>query len=163
MAPASVLNTIEDPAVSGGLSPDVVAALEEVQYNRGFEDGAESMRNELEGHARNIERQAFEDMKGAAETFFQRLIKIVPESGVVEYRLGWDSTTGVPATLAIISRKHEAKLRDIQDVESACELDMIRDFDYDCFFWVITDEKLDKGLIHHDFPFLRMKTDNVHV
>jgi hypothetical protein len=42
-----------------------------------------------------------------------------------------------------------------QELSSACELEIIRQFDYDCFFWVITDEKLDRWQINHDFPLYR--------
>lgn len=144
------------------LSPAVVAALEEVQYNRGFEDGMESMLDEIEGRVYSIERQEYEVMRRAAEIFFQQLIKVVPESGIVEHRLGRDAKTGNPATLTIISREYDTKMSVIQELSSECELDMIRQFDYDCFFWVITDEKLDKWLINRDFPFVRTKADNVH-
>jgi hypothetical protein len=145
------------------LSPAVVAALEEVQYNRGFEDGMENMLDEIEGYAHSIERQEFEEMRRAAEIFFQQLIKVVPESGIVEHRLGRDTSTGNPATLTIISREHESKMSVIQELSSVCGLSLIRQFDYDCFFWVITDEKMDRWLINHDFPFVRTRTENVHV
>jgi len=145
------------------LSPSVVTALEEVQYNRGLEDGMEIMLDELEGHVHSIERREFEEMRRAAEIFFQQLIKVVPESGIVEHRIGRDTETGNPATLTIISRKYDGKMSKIQELSSACELDMIKTFDYDCFFWVITDEKLDRWLISRDFPFIRAKADNVHV
>jgi hypothetical protein len=159
----AIATTGKTVGASQYLSPDVVKALEEVHYNRGFEDGMESMLDELEGRVHSIERREFEEMRRAAEIFFQQLIKVVPESGIVEHRLGWDTGTGNPATLTIISHEHDTELAAIQELSSACELEMIRQFDYDCFFWVITDEKLDRWQINHDFPFVRTKTDNVIV
>jgi len=98
-----------------------------------------------------------EAMRFAAEFFFQRLTTVIPESGIIEHRLGWDTSTGNPTTLTIIPRKYEIKLSDIEDLAANSELDMLKQFNYNCSFWVITDESLDRFLINHDFPFTRMK------
>jgi len=145
------------------LSSVVVTALEDVQYKSGFKDGQEYMLNKIEGGVYCAVHQKFEEMKRAAETFFQRLITIVPKSGIIEHRLGWDSTTGSTATLTVISREHEPKMSDIQELASACEMEMFDRFKYDCCFWVITDEKLDEFLIEQDFPYVRMSVADVNV
>jgi len=145
------------------LSPAVVAELEQVQYNCGFKDGQVDMFNKIWGGAYASRPNSFEAMKRAAETFFQRLIEIVPKSGIIEHRLGWDTATGDTATLTIISHEHEPKMSAIQELASACEMDMFDRFDYECYFWVITDEKLDRFLIEQDFPYVRMSAVNVNV
>jgi len=145
------------------LNPAVVAALEEVQYNCGFKDGQEDMLNKIGGGVYFAASQKFEEMKRAAETFFQLLIEIIPKSGIIEHRLGWDSTTGDPATLTVISREYEHIMSAIQELASKCEMDMFDRFEYECYFWVITDEKLDSFLIEQDFPYVRMSAANVNV
>lgn len=157
-------SSLHDGAVSKPcLSPEIVAALEEVQYNIGFQDGQNAVHGEKGRGAPYTDCQEFAEMVMAAETFFQRLIKVIPESGILEHRLGWDSTTGNTTTLTTVSREYAGEITAIQELSSVCELDMIKKYDYDCFFWVVAEEELDRWLVVHDFPYVRTKTNHVHV
>jgi len=145
------------PGVDAGqyLSPDVVKALEDVQYSRGFVAGQEDIFNVIVGQVHSLEMQVFEEMKRMAEIFYQQLIKVVPESGIIEHRMGWDVTTNDPATLTIISSKHSDKMAELTDLASTCEMEIFDTFKYNCYFWVMTDEKQDRFLIEQDFPYVR--------
>jgi hypothetical protein len=149
--------------VDSGLDLEVVAALEQVQYAIGFEDGQRNILNEIAEHMRGIAQKEFDEMKIAAETFYRELIKIISQNDVIEHRIGYDSDTEEPATLTIISGKCGDKMEEILKAASACELAMYRKHEYSCYFWVITDEKLDQPLIEHDFPYLRKSPADVNI
>ena len=149
--------------VDRGLDSEVVAALEQVQYSIGFEDGQRDILNKIAEHMRGIAQKEFDEMKIAAETFYRELIKIISRNDIIEHRIGYDSDTEEPATLTIISRKCGDKMDEILKVASACELAMYRKHEYSCYFWVITDEKLDLPLIEHDFPYVRKAPVDVNV
>lgn len=144
------------------LSPEVVAALEEFQYNRGFKAGQKNMFDSIVTQSYSCEKLSFDEMRCAAEIFYQRLIHIVPPEDILEYRLGCDIATGSTAILAIISRRYDKKMADITDLAGNCEMDIFDKFKYNCYFWVITDEKLDKPLIERDFPYVRARVSNVN-
>lgn len=144
-----------DSVVDHTLDLEVVAALEQVQYSIGFEDGQRDILNKIAEHMRGIAQKEFDEMKIAAETFYRELIKIIPQNCIIEHRIGYDCDTEEPATLTIISCECGDKMDEILKTASACELAMYRKHAYSCYFWVITDEKRDEPLIKHDFPYVR--------
>ncbi|MDR3012781.1 MAG: hypothetical protein LBU70_06190 [Chitinispirillales bacterium] len=142
-----------------GFSDDTVNFLLDVNYKIAFNDGQSDILNKIV----NRFIAELEEMKRAAEIFYQHLIKIVPESGIIEHRIGWDYASDEPATLTIISRKYDSKMAEILDMASSCEIDIYDKYEYDCYFWVITDEKIDRSLIEHDFPGIREGVANANI
>lgn len=87
-----------------------------------------------------------------AKDFRNKLSAIVPEDKIIEHRIGLDYTTKTPTSLNIISQEYEDKLEEIMNMATDLDLKIFKDTGNACFFWVITNQNLDQGLIDHDFP-----------
>lgn len=92
------------------------------------------------------------DMVGPAEEFYEKLVRLVPQGGILQHRIGLDYTTKIPATLTVISKEHESLLPKIMDMAAVLEISVLNKTGNYCSFWIITDHKLDQYSINHDFP-----------
>lgn len=97
----------------------------------------------------------------AAEMFYDRLRKMLPDGAIRQHRIGIDEKTGVTTSLSIIAAEHEECLMDIMHVARQLELALFQRHDLDYSFWVIADRNLDQELIELDFPYYKSNINAV--
>jgi len=115
-------------------------------YRLGYADGQRQIFNSALSNLMPV-------MVPAAEIFYQLLQKFVPKEDILQHRIGLDSTTDAPVTLAVVAQKHDDKMMDIMSMERSLELYLLNERKLECGFWTITDESLDQPLLEQDFPY----------
>jgi hypothetical protein len=124
-----------------------VASVYELVFKKGFEQGLKQSDERKMENIKNL-------MVKPAETFYAMLQKIIPEEDIIQHRIGMDEDADTPTALTVISHKHVQEIPKILDLAGHLEL-LLFEHGYNCSFWVITDDNMEKSLVEHDFPYLR--------
>jgi len=91
-----------------------------------------------------------------AEMFYNMLSELISKDNILQFRIGIDHTTGVPAVLSVISKDAKDKLDEIRDIAAILELYISKELDCDGNIWTMVDHELEQSLVEQDFPYCRM-------
>ena len=126
-----------------------------VEYNLGVVETIDAIIDDFKQKNTNY----LNTLKNYAEFYYLMVKKYFPDIKVIQYRIGFDSTTMSPTILMIISHNDKDFLPEIQNLARITELFLWKKDRWDGNFWTQTDNNVVQNTIDNDFPYLREKID----
>lgn len=145
------------PAVESAYHPEIERLLNEAYISsvRQTDEYLFGRFEERMDAEKELFRKSFEKAVRVASIFFQLVKQRFPHVKIVQFRIGIDYSSRVPAILLIIPEKNRDKLNEIRLLARNIELASWGQGIAECYIWTKIDKNLDIELVETDFPFAR--------